>query len=81
MTVVEVDDDCPVVSGTLTRDRLTTGTARTDTSEAWTGITSEKTHTLTATVTCDEVGYIFCRVGLIVDTTNPVYVDGKIGVA
>jgi hypothetical protein len=80
MTVVELDDDCPLDGG-LTRDRLTTGTARTDTSEAWTGITSEKTHTLTATVSCDEVGYIFCRVGLIVDTTNPVYVDGKIGVA
>lgn len=82
MSVIEVDDDCPFVAGTLARDVLSASAAnRTDDAlDDWTGITGEKEHTLTATVTCDEVGYIRCRVGLTKDTTNPVYVDPKISV-
>jgi hypothetical protein len=77
---LEIDDDANIIAP-IYRDIITAGTNRTDTSVAWTGIASEKTHTLTASVTCDEVGYIRCRVGLTKDTTNPVYIDPKIGVA
>jgi hypothetical protein len=77
---LEVDDDCDVMASSIVRDVTSAGTNRTDTAVAWTGITSEKTHTLTATVSCDEVGYIRVRVGLGVDTTNPVYVDPMISV-
>ena len=82
MSLLEVDDDCPTVSGSLARDVLSASAAnRTDDAlDDWTGISSEKEHTLTATITCDEVGYIRCRVGLTKDTTNPVYVDPKISV-
>lgn len=82
MSVTEVDDDAPIVSSTIYRDVLYAAAAnRTDDGlDDWTGLTSEKEHTLTATVTCDEVGYIRCRVGLTKDTTNPVYVDPKISV-
>lgn len=78
---VEVDDDCPVVSGTIYRDVLAAGADRTDTDEAWTGITETNTYTLTASVNIAEQGYIRCRVGLAIDTTNPVYVDPKITAA
>lgn len=82
MSVVEVDDDAPIIASTVYRDVLYAAAAnRTDDGlDDWTGLTSEKEHTLTATVTCDEVGYIRCRVGLTKDTTNPVYVDPKISV-
>jgi hypothetical protein len=80
-SVTEVDDDAAIVSGTVFRDVIGSATDRTDTDEAWTGITETNTYTLTASVNCAEVGYIRCRVGLAVDTTNPVYVDPKIGVA
>ena len=79
--VIEVDDDCPIVTGTIDRDMIAAGTNRTDTAVAWTGITETDTYTLTASVNCAEVGYIRCRVGLGVDTTNPVYVDPKVTVA
>lgn len=80
--VMEVDDNCNVVSGTIYRDVIAAGSARTDDAiDDWTGLTSEKEHTLTASVNCAEVGYIRCRVGLGIDTTNPVYVDPKIGLA
>jgi len=81
---VEVDDDCPIVSGTIHRDPTATGTGRTDTSEAWTGVTETETNTLTATVSCDSIGYIRCRVGLglyAAGATNPIYVDPKISVS
>ena len=78
----EVDDACPVQSGTIYRDAIATGSNRTDDAiDDWTGITSEKEHTLTASINCAEIGYIRCRVGLTKDTTNSVYVDPKIGVA
>lgn len=82
MSIIEVDDDAPVVSGTIYRDVLSASASnRTDDAlDDWAGLTSEKEHTLTATVACDEVGYIRCRVGLTKDTTNPVYVDPKISV-
>lgn len=82
MSVIEVDDDCPTVTGSLARDVLPASAAnRTDDGvDDWTGLTGEKEHTLTASVTCDEVGYIRCRVGLTKDTANPVYVDPKISV-
>lgn len=82
MSVIEVDDDCPTVTGSLARDVLPASAAnRTDDAvDDWTGLTGEKEHTLTATVTCDEVGYLRCRVGLTKDTTNPVYVDPKVSV-
>jgi hypothetical protein len=77
---VEVDDDCNAMASSIVRDVIAAGSNRADTAVAWTGIASEKTHTLTATISCDEVGYIRCRVGLGKDTTNPVYVDPKISV-
>lgn len=81
MSFLEVDDSAPVISGTVFRDISATASNRTDDAlDDWTGLTGEKEHTLTATVTCDEVGYIRCRVGLTKDTTNPVYVDPKISV-
>lgn len=76
---IEVDDDCPTMASSIARDVTAAGTDRTDTDEAWTGITETNTYTLTASVTCDEVGYIRCRVGLAFD--RDVYVDPKIGVA
>lgn len=81
MSIIEVDDDAPFVATTLARDVIATATNRTDDGlDDWTGLTSEKEHTLTASVTCDEVGYIACRVGLTKNTTNAVYVDPKISV-
>ena len=79
--VVEVDDDCPIVTGTIQRDLIAAGSNRTDTGAAWTGITETGAYTLTASVNCAEVGYIRCRVGLGVDTTNPIYADLKATVA
>jgi hypothetical protein len=77
----ELDDDATLAASSLNLDVLATGDDRTDTAEAVTGITGEKTHTLTASVTCDEAGPIRCRIGLAKDTTNPVYVNAKIGIA
>lgn len=77
---LEVDDDCDVVSDTIYRDVTAAGSNRTDTGESWAGITGEKTHTLTASVNCADIGYIRARVCLAVDTTNPVYINPKIGV-
>lgn len=71
----------PVVTSTISRDVVVTGSNLTDTSAAWTGITSEKTHALAKTVTVDEQGYVRCRVALAKDTTNAVYVDPKIAVS
>lgn len=76
---IEVDDDCPTMASSIARDVTAAGTNRTDTDEAWSGIVETNTYTLTASVTCDEVGYIRCRVGLAFD--RDVYVDPKIGVA
>jgi hypothetical protein len=78
-SVVEVDDDCPVATGTIYRDVTAAGTDRADTDEAWTGITETNTYTLTASINIAEVGYIRCRVALAFD--RDVYVDPKIGVA
>lgn len=83
MSVIEVDDDCPVITGTINRDVLAAGTNRTDTSVAWTGVTETETNTLTASINCAEIGYIRCRIGLgsyAAGATNPVYVDPKISV-
>jgi hypothetical protein len=77
---VEVDDNCNVMASSIVRDVTAAGSNRSDTAAAWTGIASEKTHTLTASINCAEVGYLRCRVGLGKDTTNPVYVDPKISV-
>lgn len=81
MSCLEVDDDAPFMASSIARDIIATAANRTDDGlDDWTGLTGEKEHTLTASVTCDEVGYIRCRVGLTKDTTNPVYVDPKISV-
>lgn len=79
---MEVDDGCPVETGTIYRNVISAGSNRTDDGiDDWTGLSSEKEHTLTASINCAEVGYIRCRVGLTKDTTNPVYVDPKVNVA
>ena len=79
--VLEVDDDCEVETGTIYRNVLATGSDRTDTDVAWTGVTETNTYTLTASINCAEIGYLRARVGLGMDTTNPVYIDPKINVA
>lgn len=71
----QLEVSAPVVSGTLSRDVLAAGSNLTDTAVAVTGIASEKTHTLSKTVTFDEQGYFRARVGLGKVTTNPVYMD------
>jgi hypothetical protein len=79
---VTYDDAVHLVSEGYEVDPAVTGDDRTDDAvDDWTGLTSEKEHTLSATVTLDEQGYIRCRVGLAKDTTNPVYVDPKITVS
>jgi hypothetical protein len=77
----QLEVDAPIGASTIYRDVLAAGSNRADTGEGWTGIVSEKSHTLAKTVTIDEQGYVMVRVALAKDTTNPVYVDGKIGVA
>ena len=62
-------------------DFTTAGSNLSDTNVAWTGVAENSTYTLSKTVTLDEQGYVRCRVGVGKQTTNPVYVDGKIGVA
>jgi hypothetical protein len=78
---LELDDDVVLAPSSLCIDPLAAGDNRTDTAEAVNNITGEKTHTLTASVTLDEVGPIRCRIALAKDTTNPVYVNAKIGIA
>lgn len=80
-SIVECDDDCNLMASSIVRDVSAAGSNRTDTAEAWTGITSEKTHTLTASVNCAEVGYVRWRVGVGKHCTNPVYVNPALGVA
>lgn len=65
----------------VVHDVTAAGSDLTDSAEAWTGIAETGTYTLSKTVTLDEQGYIRCRVGLGIDTTNPVYVDPKITVS
>lgn len=79
MSVHEVDDACIVASGTQWRNPIAAGADRTDTDDAWTGITETNSYTFTASVNCAEVGYIRCRIGLAFD--RDVYVDPKVNVA
>lgn len=72
--------DAPVVSGTNSLDILAAGTNRTDTAEAWTGITGEITHTLSKTVTVNQIGWARARVCLAKASTT-IYVDPQVTVA
>jgi len=72
--------DAPVVSGTNSLDILAAGTNRTDTAEAWTGITGEITHTLSKTVTVNQIGWARARVCLAKASTT-IYVDPQATVA
>lgn len=59
------------------------GTTLTDTSAAWTGAggwTNKKTHTLSISVTVNEVGYVYLAVGVGV-TTHTVYVNRLVTVS
>lgn len=72
--------DAPVVSGTNSLDILAAGTNRTDTAEAWTGITGEITHTLSKTVTVNQIGWARARVCLAKASTT-IYVDPKVRIS
>jgi hypothetical protein len=66
---------------TTASDIIAAGSNLTDTTEAWTGITSEKTHTLSKTVTVSQQGWARARVALAKQTTNAVYVDPQVTVS
>jgi hypothetical protein len=70
----------PLISGTVFQDYQSAGSNLTDTTEAWTGLASEKTHTLNKTVTIDEQGYARVRVALAVNNIA-VYVNPSVAVA
>jgi hypothetical protein len=72
--------DAPVVSGTNSLNILAAGANRTDTAEAWTGITGEVTHTLSKTVTVNQIGWARARVCLAKASTT-IYVDPQVTVA
>jgi len=72
--------DAPVVSGTNSLNILAAGTNRTDTAEAWTGITGEVTHTLSKTVTVNQIGWARARVCLAKASTT-IYVDPKVRIS
>jgi hypothetical protein len=74
------DVDAPVVSGTTSLNILSAGSTRTDTAEAWTGITGEITHTLSKTVTVNQQGWARARVCLA-KASSTVYVDPQVTVA
>lgn len=82
MSINEMDDAAPVMASSISRDVVSAGTNRTDDAvDAWTGLTSEKEHTLTASINIADQGYIRCRVALTKETTSSVYVDPLITVA
>jgi uncharacterized protein YjbI with pentapeptide repeats len=70
----------PLITGTVFQDYRAAGSNLTDTAEAWTGLASEKTHTLSKTVTVDEQGYARVRVALAVNNIS-VYVNPSVAVA
>jgi hypothetical protein len=70
----------PLITGTVFQDYRAAGSNLTDTAEAWTGLASEKTHTLSKTVTVDEQGYARVRVALAVNNIS-IYVNPNVAVA
>jgi hypothetical protein len=75
-----IDISAPVISGTTSIDTIAVGSALTDTAEAWTGITSEITHTLSKTVTVSQQGFARVRVALGLASTT-IYVDPQVVVS
>lgn len=69
----------PVQSGTNIIDYTAAGSDLTDTAEAWTGITGEKTHTLSKTITVNQIGYARVRVALAKASTT-IYINPDITV-
>lgn len=78
--LTETEITAPLVSGTILQDFLAAGSNLTDTAEAWTGIASEKTHTLSKTVTVDEQGYARARIALAKKSVT-LYVNAAVAVA
>ena len=73
--------DAPIVFGSINSpDILAAGTNRTDTAEAWTGISGEITHTLSKTVTVNQIGWARARVCLAKASTT-IYVDPKVRIS
>jgi hypothetical protein len=70
----------PLITGTVFQDYHAAGSNLTDTAEAWTGLASEKTHTLSKTVTVNEQGYARIRVALAVNNIS-IYVNPNVAVA
>lgn len=70
----------PVVSGTDALDILAAGSNLTDTAEAWTGLTTEITHTLSKSVTVNQQGFARVRVVLSKPSAT-IYVDPQVTVA
>jgi hypothetical protein len=70
----------PIISATGCVDTLATGSDLTDTTEAWTGITSEITHTLSKTITVAQQGFARVRVALAKASTT-IYVDPQVTVS
>jgi hypothetical protein len=70
----------PVLSGTDIPDLLAAGSNLSDTAEAWTGITSEITHTLSKTVTVNQQGWARARVALGKASTT-IYVNPTVTVS
>ena len=64
----------PTVSGTNSLDVLAAGSNLADTEEAWTGLTTEITHTLSKSVTINQQGFARVRVALAKPSTT-VYID------
>jgi hypothetical protein len=78
----QVENSAPLVSGLIARNLLAAGSNLTDTSESWTGtggFSNKKTHTLSKTVSVDEIGYMRARICVGKDQT--CYVDQRVLVA
>jgi hypothetical protein len=70
----------PAVGSTNTVNVLSAGSNLTDTAEAWTGITSEYTHTLSKTVTVNQIGWARARVCLAKPSIT-IYVNPAVAVS
>ena len=56
--------DAPVIPGTNSLDILSVGSNRNSTTDSWTGIVEEITHTLSKTVVVNQIGFARARVCL-----------------
>ncbi len=71
-----------VIGSTISRDPYLAGSNRTDTNEAWTGITETDTYDVAVTATVDYQGYVYARVALGKYLSgNTLYADGKVRVS